>query len=123
MLSKTSTTPIVMFIGRPRRWWASQKPFASWRERDWRFYGAGELGPKQLELLREILLTLTRVGHLFDTNVPSSKLEKQLTREAARNLGIAYSLADRSPLARGYPHHRCSLATRHSGPSLWMTGL
>jgi hypothetical protein len=85
MLSKTSTIPIVMFIGRPRRCWASQKPFASWRERDWRFYGAGELGPKQLELLREILPTLTRVGHLFDTNVPSSKLEKQLTREAARN--------------------------------------
>jgi putative ABC transport system substrate-binding protein len=49
-----------------------------------------ELGPKQLELLREILPTLTRVGHLLDTNVPSSKLEEQLAREAARNLGIAY---------------------------------
>jgi hypothetical protein len=75
---------------RPRRRWASQKPFAPWRERDWRFYGVGGAGPKQLELLREILPTLTRVGHLLDTNVPSSKLEEQLTREAARNLGIAY---------------------------------
>jgi ABC-type uncharacterized transport system substrate-binding protein len=64
-----------------------------------------ELGPKQLELLRDILPTLTRVGHLLDTDVPSSKLEEQLTRKAAHNLGIAYVpyyVASRSDLDRAF---------------------
>ena len=64
-----------------------------------------ELGPKQIELLREIHPSLTRVGHLHDTQVPSSKLAEQLAREAALKLGIAYIpyyVASRSDLDRAF---------------------
>ena len=104
MLSKTSSIPIVMFN--------SVDPVAGGLVKSLSRPGGNvtgvamewaELGPKELELLREILPTLTRVGHLLDTNVPASKLEEQLTREAAQNLGIAYVpyyVASRSDLDR-----------------------
>ena len=66
-----------------------------------------ELPPKQIELLR--LRTsnpsLTRVGHLHDTQVPSTKMAEQLAREAALKLGIAYipyHVASRADLDRAF---------------------
>src|SRR5262249_28954276 len=69
MLGKTSTIPIVMFN--------SVDPVSAGLVKSLSRPGGNvtgvsmvwaELGPKQLELLREILPTLTRVGHLLDTN-------------------------------------------------------
>ena len=91
MLSKTSTIPIVMIN--------SSDPVAAGLVKSLSHPGgnvtgvslqSAELGPKHLELLREILPSLARVGHLHDANVPTSKLAEQLTRQAAQNLGIAY---------------------------------
>ena len=36
-------------------------------------------------------LALARIAHLLDVNVPASRLDEQITREAATNLGIAYT--------------------------------
>jgi putative tryptophan/tyrosine transport system substrate-binding protein len=106
MLSKTSTIPIVMFN--------SADPVAAGLVRSLSRPGGNvtgvsmqwaELGPKQIELLREILPTLARIGQLHDTNVPASKLAEQLTRDAAHNLGIAYVpyyVANRSDLDRAF---------------------
>ncbi len=91
MLSKTSTIPIVMFN--------SSDPIAAGLVKSLSHPGGNvtgvsmqwaELRPKHIELLREILPSLARVGHLHDTNVPASKLAEQITRQAAQNLGIAY---------------------------------
>jgi putative tryptophan/tyrosine transport system substrate-binding protein len=91
MVSKTSTIPIVMFN--------SSDPVGAGLVKSLSHPGGNvtgvsmqwaELGPKQIELLREILPSLARVGHLHDTNVPASKLDEQTTRQAAQNLGIAY---------------------------------
>lgn len=104
MLSRTSTIPIVMFN--------SADPVAAGLVRSLSRPGGNvtgvsmewaELGPKQLQLLREILPTLARVGHLLDTSVPASKLEEQVTRKAADSLGIAYVpyyVANRADLDR-----------------------
>jgi ABC-type uncharacterized transport system substrate-binding protein len=106
MLGKTSSFPIVMLN--------SADPVAAGLVRSLSRPGGNvtgvsmqwaELGPKQLELLREILPALTRVGHLLDTDVPASKLEEQLTREAAHELGIAYVpyyVASRADLGRAF---------------------
>ena len=62
-----------------------------------------ELGPKEIELLREALPSLARIGHLLDVNVPASRLDEQNTRGAAHNLGIRYTpyyINDRSDLDR-----------------------
>ena len=91
MLTKTSTIPIVL--------WNSADPVAAGLVKSLSHPGGNvtgvsmqfaELGPKQLELLREILPSLTRVGRLHDINVPASKFDEQITREAALNLRIAY---------------------------------
>ena len=91
MLSKTSTIPIVMFY--------SSDPVGAGLVKSLSHPGGnvtgvsmqwGELGPKLIELLREILPSLARVGQLHDTNVATSKLEEQITRQAAQNLGITY---------------------------------
>ena len=91
MMSKTSTIPIVMFY--------SSDPVAAGLVQSLSHPGGNvtgvsmqwaEVGPKQIELLREIYPSLTRVGHLHDTQVPSTKMAEQLAREAALKLGIAY---------------------------------
>ena len=104
MLSKTSSIPIVMSN--------SSDPIAAGLVKNLSHPGGNvtgvsmqwaELPPKQIELLREIDPSLTRVGHLHDTQVPSTKLAEQLAREAALKLGIAYSpyyVASRSDLDR-----------------------
>jgi putative ABC transport system substrate-binding protein len=91
MVSKTSTIPIVMLN--------SPDPVAAGLVKSLAHPGGNvtgvsmqwaELGPKWIELLREILPGLARVGQLHDTNVPASKLAERLSREAAVKLGIAY---------------------------------
>jgi putative ABC transport system substrate-binding protein len=106
MLSKTSTIPIVMFN--------SSNPVAAGLVKSLSHPGGNvtgvslqlaELGPKQIELLREIHPGLARVGQLHDTNLPSSKLAEQLSREAALRLRIAYipyHVASRSDLALAF---------------------
>src|SRR5687768_8315497 len=49
-----------------------------------------ELGPKRIELLREVLPGLARVGQRRDINVPTSKLAEAEGRQSAQKLGIAY---------------------------------
>ena len=49
-----------------------------------------QLGPKHMELLREILPRLAKVGQLHDTTVPASKAAEENARQAARKLGLAY---------------------------------
>src|SRR5262245_64380228 len=87
VLSKTSTIPIVMFY--------SSDPVAAGLVKSLSHPGGNvtgvsmqwaELPPKQIELLREMLPKLTRVGHLHDTRVPSAKMAEQLAREAALKL-------------------------------------
>jgi putative ABC transport system substrate-binding protein len=51
---------------------------------------AEQLGPKHIELMREMLPRLARVGQLLDTNVPGSKVAEENARQAAKQLGIAY---------------------------------
>jgi putative tryptophan/tyrosine transport system substrate-binding protein len=104
MQSKTHTIPIVMFN--------SSDPVAAGLVESLAHPGGNvtgvsrqwaELGPKQIELLREILPGLARVAQLHDSNVLASKLSDQITREAAHNLGIAYLpyfVADRSDVDR-----------------------
>jgi putative ABC transport system substrate-binding protein len=91
MQSKTATIPIVMFN--------SADPVAAGLVESLARPGGNvtgvsmqwaELGPKQIEILREILPGLARVVQLHDSNVLASKLADQITREAAPNLGIAY---------------------------------
>jgi putative ABC transport system substrate-binding protein len=49
-----------------------------------------QLGPKHMELLREFLPRLTRVGQVHDTTVPGSKTAEENARQAAKRLGLAY---------------------------------
>jgi putative ABC transport system substrate-binding protein len=104
MLSKTSSIPIVMTN--------SSDPIAAGLVKSLSHPGGNvtgvsmqwaELPPKQIELLREMLPKLARVGHLHDTKVPSTRMAEQLAREAALKLGIAYIpyyVASRSDLDR-----------------------
>jgi putative ABC transport system substrate-binding protein len=106
MLSKTSTIPIVMFN--------ASDPVAAGLVKSLSHPGGNvtgvamqwaELGPKQIELLREINPGLARVGELLDTALPSSKLAEQTSREAALRLGIVYipyHVASRSDLDRAF---------------------
>lgn len=50
----------------------------------------GQLGPKHMELLREILPRMKRVAQLHDTNVPGSKGAEANARQAAKKLGLSY---------------------------------
>jgi putative ABC transport system substrate-binding protein len=106
MLSKTSTIPIVMLN--------SADPVAAGLVRSLSHPGGNvtgvsmqwaELGPKEIELLREALPSLDRIAHLLDVNVPASRLDEQMTRAASHGLGIAYSpyyLSNRSDLDRAF---------------------
>src|SRR5690348_9514471 len=104
MRSKTRTIPIVLFN--------SADPVAAGLIENLAHPGGNvtgvsmqwaELGPKQIEILREILPGLARVAQLHDSNVGASKSSDQITREAAHNLGIAYLpyfVANRSDVDR-----------------------
>jgi putative ABC transport system substrate-binding protein len=106
MLTKTSTIPIVL--------WNSADPVAAGLVKSLSHPGGNvtgvsmqfaELGPKMIELLLEITPSLTRVGQLQDINVPASKFDEQITREAALNRGIAYIpyyVATRSDVDRAF---------------------
>ena len=106
MLSKTSSIPIVMLY--------SSDPVAAGLVKSLSHPGGNvtgvsnqwaEFGPKLIELLREIHPSLTRVAHLHDLKVPSSKLAEQLAREAVLKLGIAYTpyyVANSSDLDRAF---------------------
>jgi putative ABC transport system substrate-binding protein len=53
-------------------------------------YQYEQLGPKHMELLREMLPRLAKVGQLHDTNVPAHKAAEENARQAARKLRLAY---------------------------------
>jgi putative ABC transport system substrate-binding protein len=63
-----------------------------------------ELFPsKQLEILREILPRLSRVGLLIDTTAGGSKIGEELTLKAARTIGVTiipYRVKDRAEIDR-----------------------
>jgi ABC-type uncharacterized transport system substrate-binding protein len=104
MASKTSTIPIVIQN--------SADPVAAGLVKSLSHPGGNvtgvsmqwaELGPKQIELLREALPSLTRIAHSLDANVPASKSDEQITPDAAHNLGIAYTayrVSNRSDIDR-----------------------
>jgi len=92
MMSKTSSIPIVILN--------SADPVSAGLVRSLSHPGGNvtgvsmqwaELGPKEIELLREVLPSLARIAHLLDVYVPASKLDEQNTRGAAHNLGITYT--------------------------------
>ena len=83
MLAKTTTIPIVM----PN----SSDPIAAGLVMSLPRPGGNvtgvsfqfsELGPKQMELMREILPRFSRVAQMHDTNVPASKDAEEFAREA-----------------------------------------
>jgi putative tryptophan/tyrosine transport system substrate-binding protein len=91
MMSKTSTVPIVMTN--------ASDPVAAGLVNSLSKPGGNvtgvsfqydELGPKLIELTREILPNLSRVGHILDSTIPGSKVEEANARQAARKLGIVY---------------------------------
>ena len=49
-----------------------------------------QLGPKHMELMREILPRAKTVAQLHDTNGPSSKAAESNARQAAKKLGLSY---------------------------------
>ncbi len=49
-----------------------------------------QLGPKHMELMREILPRAKSVAQLLDTNVPSWKAAEANARRAAKKLGLSY---------------------------------
>jgi len=91
MMSKTSTVPIVMTN--------ASDPVAAGLVKSLSKPGGNvtgvsfqydELGPKLIELTREILPSLSRVGHILDSTIPGSRVEEANARQAAQKLGIAY---------------------------------
>jgi putative tryptophan/tyrosine transport system substrate-binding protein len=91
MMSKTSTVPIVMTN--------ASDPVAAGLVNSLSKPGGNvtgvsfqydELAPKLIELMREILPSLSRVGHMLDSNIPGSKVEEANARQAAKTLGIVY---------------------------------
>ena len=116
MVSKTSTIPIVIQN--------SADPVAAGLVKSLSHPGGNvtgvsmqwaELGPKQIELLREVLPSLTRIAHLLDANVPASRSDEQITREAAHNLGIAYTpyrVSNRSDIDRALAEMEAAAAGR-----------
>src|SRR5262249_9951900 len=115
MKAKTSTIPIVLTN--------SSDPVAMGLAQSVRRPGANVTGiamllaqyaPKHLEILREILPGLSRVGLLLDTTFPGSKAAEESARTAARTLGLTivpYYFASRADvekvlaeIARNPPH-------------------
>jgi putative ABC transport system substrate-binding protein len=102
MLSKTSTIPIVV----PN----SADPVAAGLVKNLAHPGGNvigvsmqwaELGPKEIELLREALPSLTRIAHLPDVNVPASRFDEQITS------GAAHSLQPPGPWPGGWRRFTC----------------
>jgi putative ABC transport system substrate-binding protein len=56
--------------------------------------GLGDLGPKRLELLKEVLPQLARVTMLSNLDNPSIVLAVQETQAAAKTLGVAFHSVD-----------------------------
>jgi putative tryptophan/tyrosine transport system substrate-binding protein len=56
--------------------------------------GLGDLGPKRLELLKEVLPSLARVTMLSNLDNPSIVLVVQETEAAAKTLGVAFHSVD-----------------------------
>ena len=56
--------------------------------------GLGDLGPKRLELLKEVLPQLARVTMLSNLDNPSIVLAVQETQAAAQTLGVAFHSVD-----------------------------
>ena len=91
MMAKTSTIPIVLAT--------SNDPVGAGLVKSLSNPGGnvtgvsqqvGELGPKRIELVREILPGLARVGQIHDSDVPASKMAEEDARQAAQKLGITY---------------------------------
>jgi putative ABC transport system substrate-binding protein len=91
MMSKTSTVPIVITN--------ASDPVAAGLVNSLSKPGGNvtgvsfqydELGPKLIEVTREILPGLSRVGHILDSTIPGSKAEETNARQAAQKLGIVY---------------------------------
>ena len=106
MASKTSTIPIVMV--------SASDPVAGGLVKSLSQPGGnvtgvsqqfGELGPKRIELMREVIPGLARVGQLHDINVPASMLAESDARRATEKLGIAYvpyHVANRADLEQAF---------------------
>jgi putative tryptophan/tyrosine transport system substrate-binding protein len=106
MASKTSTVPIVMV--------SASDPVAAGLVKSLSHPGgnvtgvsqqAGELGPKRIELVREVFPGLARVGQLHDINVPASKAAEAEARQAAEKFGmtyVPYYVGNRSDLERAF---------------------
>jgi putative tryptophan/tyrosine transport system substrate-binding protein len=65
----------------------------------------GDLVLKHMELMREIIPQLARVGQFNDINVPSAKVGEEHTRQAAKILGleyIPYYFANRADVERAF---------------------
>ena len=54
----------------------------------------GGIGPKRIELLREMLPGIKRIGLLADASDPTAALERQLIAPLAASLGLTFSVAD-----------------------------
>ena len=64
-----------------------------------------QLGPKHIELMRELLPRMTKVAQLYDTNVPSSKAAEVNARQSAKKLGLSffpYYVASRADVERAF---------------------
>ena len=102
MQAKTSTIPIVLTN--------SSNPVAIGLARSLRRPGGNvtgvaslweELPAKQIEILREILPRLSRIGLLLDTTYPGSKATEEVARKSAATVGariVTYSVRDREEL-------------------------
>lgn len=91
MMGKTSTIPIVLT--------SSSDPIAAGLVQSLARPGGNitgtsnlyeQLGPKHMELMRELLPRMTKVTQLLDTNVPSWKAAEANARQAAKVLGLSY---------------------------------
>jgi putative tryptophan/tyrosine transport system substrate-binding protein len=106
MMSKTSTIPIVLIN--------SIDPVAAGLVKSLSRPGGNvtgvslqfrELVQKHLELLREIVPRLRRVGQFHDVNFPGGAKLEESAREAAASLGVEYVpyfFADRSGMERAF---------------------
>jgi putative ABC transport system substrate-binding protein len=77
--------------------------------------GLGDLGPKRLDLLKEVLPGLTRVTMLSNLGNPSIALVAQETQAAARTLGIEFHSVDVRDAARIDQALAAALQTRPDG--------
>ncbi|MGH8588859.1 MAG: hypothetical protein ACREXX_05835, partial [Gammaproteobacteria bacterium] len=68
-----------------------------------------QLSTKHIELMREILPRLTRVGMLVDSNSDRCKIVEDAARHASRSLGamfLRYPVANRDEIERAFARMR-----------------